>query len=144
MVAGLIGAISCIGHVTVLGRVSYYILPYSAKFYLLRQYTGNMRQCAAICRLLLHAIFCHILLGFCYILPTGQVECGKGWDSGNRWCVQGVTGWSHDNYQYIKPLCASSALSLFKLLAIIRNNIWSRGYHLPFSQQSFVSSIRIY
>jgi len=68
MVAGLTDAILCIGRVTVLEHVSYYILPYSTKFYLLRQCTGNIQQYTAIYRLLLHAIFYHILPGFYYIL----------------------------------------------------------------------------
>src|SRR6266567_9485786 len=91
LVARLIGTILYTGHITVLGRVFCHILPYSADsiiFCLLRQCTGNVWQCTAMCRLLLHAMFCHILPGFCHILPgsdcTEWVECG-----GNGWsCVR--------------------------------------------------------
>src|SRR5438105_476744 len=75
LVAGLTGTVPCTGHVAVLGHVFCYfcyILPYSADsimFCLLRRYIGNMRQCTAICRLLLYVMFCYILLGFCHILP---------------------------------------------------------------------------
>src|SRR6266403_4102096 len=65
LVAGLIGTVLYTGYITVLGRVFCYILPCSADsiiFCLLRRCAGNVRQCTAICRLLLYVMFCHILL----------------------------------------------------------------------------------
>ena len=49
MVAGLTGAILCIGRVTVLKRVSCHILPYSAIFCQVLPTTAMCGQCAAMC-----------------------------------------------------------------------------------------------
>jgi len=68
IVVGLIGVILYIKRIIVLECVSCHILPYFTKFCLLWQCISNMRQYAAICHLLLYAIFYYILLGFCYIL----------------------------------------------------------------------------
>jgi len=80
MVAGLISAISCIGRVTVLERVSYHILPSSAKFY--RWGRWNIVEIKTVeTGGRVHgvpAMFCHILPGFYHILPTGQVEYSGG------------------------------------------------------------------
>src|SRR6266567_8936544 len=71
LVARLTGTVLYIGYIIVLGRVFCHILPYSADsviFCLLRRYAGNVWQCTAMYYLLLYIMFCHILLGFCYIL----------------------------------------------------------------------------
>src|SRR5437588_3316041 len=50
-----------------------------------RQCTGNVRRCTAMCRLLLHAMFCQ-----------GRIIRSRWNAIGTGGRVQGVTGWSRD------------------------------------------------